>query len=210
MPEETLPKATSAPESSKGGTLVLVIAILAFIAAIAAIVMNIVMKPDTSAIEAHVQAVETSVQTITKNVASLTEEQQSMKEDAAMMAEADMQKHNILETSDYTYDFNSGNLTSQKDGGILYTFSNAGKENKFIGRPAVHILGVEDGSKLILWETGSDNSPGPGWIYEIWLGDELEYIDLNNPSEGPRPYVVPEWKKQEAQEQLDAFEQSMQ
>jgi uncharacterized protein YxeA len=107
----------------------------------------------------------------------------------------------IVETFEYEYDINTGNLKSKNNNEIIYTFSDQGDSDKFSGIPAVYIYGL-DGNKLILWQTGFDNSPGPGWEYEIWSTNELEYLDLGNPSQGPRPYIVPEWKKQEAKSLL--------
>ena len=113
-------------------------------------------------------------------------------------------ENKIVGTSDYEYDINTGNLKSIKDNKVIYTFSDAGKPDKFVGRPAVYIFGL-DGSKLILWQTGFDNSPGSGWDYEIWLTNELEYFDLNNLSQGLKYYVVPESKKQEARKLLEQY-----
>jgi len=210
MPEETLPKATSAPESSKGGTLVLVIAILAFITAVVAIVMNIVMKPDTSAIEARVQAIQTSVQANTAEITALKDAQSVVDKQMKEVAEMNSQDMPIVEATDYKYDRATGNLISVKDGRVIYSFE---KERRAIQEDqtwtdddlAVYLFGLQ-GSKLIIWQIGTENSPGPGWDYEIWQTDKLKYIDLNNPSEGPQPYTVPEWKKQEAKEQLDELE----
>lgn len=99
--------------------------------------------------------------------------------------------------SDYNYDINTGDLISTKDNQIIYNFTAGKNTDKFTGRPAVYIFSFLDGSKLILWQTSDDNSPlGPNWENNLWLGDELKYLDLNNPSQGLKPYIVPEAKKQ--------------
>lgn len=107
----------------------------------------------------------------------------------------------IVETYDYEYDIDTGNLKSKKDNKVVYTFSDA----RFGDQLVIDIFGL-DGNKLILWKTGLENSPGPEWTYEIWLTKELEYLDLDNPSQGPKPYVVPEWKKQEAKKLLEQYQ----
>ncbi len=80
MPEEVLEEATEVAESPKGSSLGLVIAILAFVAAVAAVALNVLMKPDTSALEARVQAVESSVQINTDNIVALKDAQTAMDE----------------------------------------------------------------------------------------------------------------------------------
>ena len=79
MPEETLPEAEIA-EAPKGGVLSLIIAIIALIVAGAAIVINLTIKPDTSAIEARIQTVEASVQVNADNIAALSDVQSKMDE----------------------------------------------------------------------------------------------------------------------------------
>ena len=105
--------------------------------------------------------------------------------------------------SDYNYDINTGDLTSARDNKVVYTFSTGHSPDKFTGMPAVYIFSFLDESKLILWQTDSDSSQlGPDWEYKLWLGNELQYLDLDNLPSGLQHYVVPESKKQAARDML--------
>ncbi len=203
MPEEVLEEATEeVAESPKGGVVGLVIAIIALLAAGAAIAINLTMKPDTSSLEERLRAVESSVKINTDNIVALKDAQLAMDE---QIMEPDPQGLAIVEATDYEYERTTGELKSTKDNNVVYTFeTEAGPSSA--GSPLVLIYGLQ-GSRLIIFQTESDFSPGPGYKYEKWLTDRLEYIDLNDPSKGPQPYIVPEWKKQEAQKQLDDFNQ---
>lgn len=110
-------------------------------------------------------------------------------------------EENIVETEDYNYDQSNGKLISLKNKQVIYTLKDY-EEKSLI------ILGLQK-NKLIVWETLPDNSPGPGWTYEIWFSateaKNIKYLDLNNPAEGLQPYTIAEWKKADAQVQLEAF-----
>jgi len=54
-----------------------------------------------------------------------------------------------------------------------------------------------DGSRLVLWETGADNSPGP--CFDPWLAEGLNYLDLNEESPTRKPYQAPQSILNEAQ-----------
>ncbi len=113
------------------------------------------------------------------------------------------QNHKIVLASDYDYDINTGNLKSTIDNTVIYKFSAGRNPDKFTGMPAVYIFSFLDGSKLILWQTSSDSSQlGPNWEYTLWLGNELQYIDLDKLSQGLKSYVVPESKKQAVRNML--------
>lgn len=110
-------------------------------------------------------------------------------------------ENSIATTTGVNYDIKTGNITTG-DNKIIYTFS--GTDPRWVGKPAVYFYGF-DGSKLILWETGSDDSPGPGWDNEIWLSDKLEYLDFSNLAQGLKPYVVSEAKKQAEKKLLEQY-----
>lgn len=113
------------------------------------------------------------------------------------------EKGDAVLASDYNYDINTGELTSIKNNRIIYTFSAGTNTDKFTGMPAVYIFSFLDESKLILWQTSDDNSQlGPNWESNLWLSSELEYLDLDNLSQGLKPYIVPEAKKQAVRNQL--------
>ncbi len=209
MQKDTLPEAEVIEAAPKYGTLSLVVAILAFLAAVAAIVLNLVMKPDTSALEARVRAVETGVRANADNIIALSDAQSTMDEKITNVVDSGTATQTITDAMDYAYDTQTGKLTRKTDNSVIYTFeqpNNYPEEYRL-----VRIMGLND-SKLIVHDIGAinaDYSPGPTQDYDIWLTDQLKYINLNNPSEGLRPYVVPEWKKQAAREGLEAFLQSI-
>lgn len=67
----------------------------------------------------------------------------------------------------------------------------------------LHGIGM-DGSKLVLWETGVDNSPGP--CFNSWQAGNLTYIDVSATKPVRKPYVVPQEKKVEVQKEVAACE----
>lgn len=107
-------------------------------------------------------------------------------------------KNDIVLASDYLYDINTGELTSSRNNKVVYTFAANQTPEKFTGRPAVYIFSTLDGSKLIIWQTDPASTLDPNQEYKLWLGNELQYLDLDNLSQGLEPYIVPESKKQEA------------
>lgn len=54
-----------------------------------------------------------------------------------------------------------------------------------------------DDSKLVLWETGMDNSPGP--CFNTWQGDNLTFIDITDAKPVRKPYQISAEKKQESE-----------
>ncbi len=111
-----------------------------------------------------------------------------------------------IEATGYVYDQGTHQLKSVKDGTTLYQFPSTIEYDGEEQEATVHIIG-QDGTKLIIWHTTYDNSPGPRWEMEIRLSDVLEYINIANPSAGPQPYVVTEDKKAEAQNNLDIYDE---
>lgn len=111
----------------------------------------------------------------------------------------------IIKTADYRYDQETGELKSLKENKILYTH-----EYKREGYPdmVLYILGLE-GTKLIVRETTSEASPGPGWQHEVWFNElaakNIYYLDLDNLDKSLQPYTVPESKKQEEEKLLEEF-----
>ena len=111
----------------------------------------------------------------------------------------------IVKAADYRYDKETGELKSLKDNKVLYTH-----EYKREGYPVMvlYILGLE-GTKLIVWETTSEDSPGPGWKHEVWFNElaakNIYYLDLDNSNKGLQPYTVPESKKQEEGKLFEEF-----
>jgi len=91
----------------------------------------------------------------------------------------------------YEYDNTKGVLVDLTDNNkVLYTNPNHPDS-------VLHIQGME-GDKLIVWETGSDNSPGP--CYSVWTDDtvygrvNIKYLDLKNTSAGLKLYTIPQYK----------------
>ncbi len=107
----------------------------------------------------------------------------------------------IVDTEDYIYDKQTGELLNANTDEVLY-------ENPDHPDLVLYVLGL-DGDKLILFKTGSDNSPGPGFAYEVWfsepVADSLYYLDLKNPEKGLMTYVVPEAKKEQERVKLENF-----
>ncbi len=64
-----------------------------------------------------------------------------------------------------------------------------------------------DGSKLVIWETGVDNSPGP--CFNPWQADDLTYIDVDVPSSARNSYTVPESKMKEVEKEVAECEKMM-
>lgn len=58
-----------------------------------------------------------------------------------------------------------------------------------------------DGSRLVLWETGADNSPGP--CFDSWLAEGLTYLDLNEESPTRKPYQAPQSMLDEVRIEVD-------
>lgn len=65
-----------------------------------------------------------------------------------------------------------------------------------------------DGSKLVIWETGVDNSPGP--CFNPWLANDLTYIDVDVPTSARKPYTVPESKMREVEKEVEECGKMMQ
>ncbi len=107
----------------------------------------------------------------------------------------------IVDTEDYTYNKQTGELTAVKSGEVLYETPNH-------PNTVLDVLGL-DGDKLIVFETGNDNSPGPGFIHEVWISDRaaesIYYLDLSDPEKGLFSYVIPEYKIDEEQKLLENF-----
>ena len=108
-------------------------------------------------------------------------------------------KTEIVEPTGYTYDKTAGELRSA-DGKILYKLPTHPNN-------VMYPQGLE-GNKLIVWTTGMDNSPGPGWEYQIWYMADFEYIDLNNIEAGLQKYTVPQWKQDEEKKKLEEWQNS--
>jgi hypothetical protein len=84
-------------------------------------------------------------------------------------------------TAIYAYNLKTGEL--QK----VYAQQFSGNNNYF---NSFRLIG-EEGSRLILWDTEMENSPGP--CYDVWTADktQLEAVDLANVSAGAQPYTIP-------------------
>jgi len=106
-------------------------------------------------------------------------------------------KNKILDATGYVYDEDSGELKSPK-GDVLYTY-------ELNTQNTIYPQGI-DGDKLVVWTTGLDNSPGPGWVYEIWYRTELHYIDLTDVEAGLQKYVVPQWRQEQAKKEQAEWE----
>lgn len=96
----------------------------------------------------------------------------------------------IVDTEDYLYNKETGELTTAEDETVLYV--NEDNPNTYL-----HVLGL-DGDKLIIFKTGSDNSPGPGFEYEVWVADyvaqDIYFLDVTDPEEGLNSYTIPQYK----------------
>lgn len=64
-----------------------------------------------------------------------------------------------------------------------------------------------DGSKLVLWETFIDNSPGP--CFNNWQADNLTYIDIKDAKPVRKPYTISEEKKKEAEKEVADCQKDM-
>jgi|GEM_PF-6443714 len=116
-------------------------------------------------------------------------------------------------TKDQTY-HSGGDVTLDAATTVnyIYTENLANTDDKAM---TFHALGM-DGSKLIIWETGVDNSPGP--CANIWIDDsgtkvvgsnELTYIDINDAKPTRKAYVVPQTKVDEAIKEQQKCEKDM-
>jgi len=102
----------------------------------------------------------------------------------------------------YQYDNTNGVLVDLTDNNkVLYT-------NPDLPDTVLHIQGME-GDKIIVWETGMDNSPGP--CYTVWTENDqknnIKLLDLKNLVPGLQPYKVPQYKydlEKEAYDKCDA------
>ena len=74
---------------------------------------------------------------------------------------------------------------------------------KFSEQEVMYAVGM-DGSKLILWETSTDNSPGP--CFNTLLEKNLTSIDITAVKPIRKQYVVPPAKITEAQKEVAACE----
>lgn len=122
------------------------------------------------------------------------------KEDPVVVEETVVETE-IKDTTDYTYDKTTGELTAVEDGTVLY-------ENPNHPNMVLHVLGL-DGDKLIVFETGNDNSPGPGFIHEVWVSEtvakDLYFLDVTDPEEGLNSYTVPQYKIDKESVLLDYY-----
>ena len=106
----------------------------------------------------------------------------------------------------YKYDNKKGVLVDSTDDKILYTNPNHPDS-------VLAILGME-GDIIIVWETSSDNSPGPCYWDEIWVSDSekshITYLDLKNLSTGLQPYTIPEYKYNQEKIDIEACSNAIQ
>ena len=118
----------------------------------------------------------------------------------------EIEETKIIETIKYEYNRESGELISLNDNEVIYEVTDP-------TLTALQVLGLE-GDKLIIWETGYDNSPGPGGEYDVWFEEGaakgIQYLDLSTSDSELQPYTVPESKKQEAKKQLEEFTEQIQ
>ncbi|MFC1600068.1 hypothetical protein ACFL3T_03515 [Patescibacteria group bacterium] len=107
----------------------------------------------------------------------------------------------IVDTTDYAYDREDGALSLIETDKVLYVNEDNDNTN-------LSILGL-DGKKLIVYKIAIDNSPGPGFIHEVWLADyvakDIYYLDLADTEKGLLPYTVPEYKIELERTLLDRF-----
>ena len=107
----------------------------------------------------------------------------------------------IVDTTDYAYDTKTGEITAVKNDEVIYVNEDNDNTN-------LTVLGL-DGDKLIVFKIAIDNSPGPGFIHEVWVADyvaqDIYYLDLADPEKGLSSYIVPEYKIEEERVLLDNF-----
>ena len=100
------------------------------------------------------------------------------------------------------YDGNTDTDRREDEGINLYpgeTFDYVFEEELSADR-RIHIVGLDE-NRLVLWETGIDNSPGP--CFDPWLAEGLTYLDLDKEPLIRKPYQASQSILDEVQSEVD-------
>lgn len=111
----------------------------------------------------------------------------------------DLSKPTVVTNRLYAYRLSTGELREM--------YVETGKTADQPGESAVWSILGRQGSKLIFWVTGVDNSPGP--CASLWNSGQARAIDLADASKGWVPYAVPAYKSALEERQSKLCEDEM-